>query len=49
MAQVKSNIDPFEALSKIFIQIEGKGLKIKEASYQNRRIEYCRGIKVIFI
>ena len=49
MAQVKPNIDSFDALSKIFIQIEGKGLKIKEATYQNRRIEYCRGIEFIFI
>jgi hypothetical protein len=49
MAQVKPKVDPYEALSKIFIQIEAKGLKIKEASYQNRRIEYCRGCFIILI
>ena len=33
----------FEPLSLFFSEIEAKGLKIRDATYQARRIEYCKG------
>ena len=45
MAQVSPKEESFfEPLSKLFLEIEAKGLKVKDASYQNKRIEYCKGL-----
>jgi hypothetical protein len=37
----------YDKLSKIILDLESKGLIIKEATFQNRRIEYCRGTLII--